>query len=62
MKLVLLSCIQFCIFKMYMQLHWSDQEDIVPLLPLSGESIVEQAGWIHTIRLARLIPEKVQTQ
>lgn len=44
-----------------MQVHWSDQEDLVPLLPLSGESGVEQAGWSHTIRLARHARKSVNT-
>lgn len=29
--------------------------NLVPLLTLSGESIVQQAGGIHTIRLAGLL-------
>lgn len=48
--------------KKYMQMYWAIKINLVPLLPLSGESVVQQAGGIHTIRLASLISEKVQMQ
>lgn len=52
--------VQFCISKSICKCTEVIKVNLVPLSPLTGEGTVQQAWGIHAIRLASLLPEKVQ--